>query len=287
MSDWLPRKTSLFVWPLRSWRIRDDAAQDKGLGRQITKKRRASLGGGGGVGEFGNWAQSPAQHATLQASSSPTSKSPEISPEPLRQIIVINNKSPPSRPEIPLPRRLNPDQPAQPLTVCFQLCLFVCLLKDTRDCGSGEGYLHRAHKLKGVGKNKASNYMWFSPSWGIMGMVYLIGRDKLWVGSNDWPAYGKAGCALFTRVLKKKSHNFTKHAWNILFSRSLVSGGPPSCLSEVRGHVRYTRSQPKLLAGICQELCLEIIKDSHPHLQFVPKSLLSRVQTEMHAVLLL
>lgn len=38
MSDWLPRKTSLFVWPLRSWRIRDDAAQDKGLGRQITEK---------------------------------------------------------------------------------------------------------------------------------------------------------------------------------------------------------------------------------------------------------
>lgn len=119
------------------------------------------LGGGRGVGgRIGNWAQSPAQHATLQASSSATSKSPEISPEPLRQIIVINNKSPPpdltrltsrgenKRPGIPLPRRLNPDQPAQPLTVCFQLCLFVCLLKDTRDCCSREGYLHRARKAE-------------------------------------------------------------------------------------------------------------------------------------------
>ena len=56
------------------------------------------LGGGRGVGgRIGNWAQSPAQHATLQASSSAASKSPEISPEPLRQIIVINNKSPPPR----------------------------------------------------------------------------------------------------------------------------------------------------------------------------------------------
>lgn len=34
-------------------------------------------------------------------------------------------------------------------------------------------------RLKGVGKKKASNYMWFSPSWGIMAMLYLIGRDKL------------------------------------------------------------------------------------------------------------
>lgn len=48
-----------------------------------------------GCGQIGNWAQSPAQHATLRASSSLASKSPEISPEPLRQIIVINNKSTP------------------------------------------------------------------------------------------------------------------------------------------------------------------------------------------------
>lgn len=130
------------------------------------KKKGRPAGWKWGCGQTGNWAQSPAQHATLQASSSPASKSPEISPEPLRQIIVINNKSPPppppgltrltsqgenKRPGIPLSWRLNPDQPAQPLTVCFQLCLFVCLPKDTRDRGSGEGYLHRALAERGGG----------------------------------------------------------------------------------------------------------------------------------------
>lgn len=103
----LTSKTSCpFVWPLKSQRIGDDAAQDKGLEWQITEKKGRPARWKWGCRQTGNWAQSPAQHATLQASSSPASKSPEISPEPLRQIIVINNKSPPLRPL--------PDSPASP-----------------------------------------------------------------------------------------------------------------------------------------------------------------------------
>lgn len=127
---------------LRSHRIWDDAAQDKALEWQITKKGVSRFE----VGMWANWKLGPAQQATLQASSRPASKIAEISPQPLTQIIAISNTSQGEnkRPKILLSWRLNPDQPAQPLTVCFQLCLFVCLLKDTRDCSSGEGYLHIA-----------------------------------------------------------------------------------------------------------------------------------------------
>lgn len=115
-------------------------------------------GGDGGCRRIGNRAQSPAQHATLQALSSSASKSPAISPEPLRQIIVINNKYHPppplpdltrltsqgenKRPGTPLPQRLNLDQPAQPPTVCFRL-LFVCLFysKTPETATAREGYL--------------------------------------------------------------------------------------------------------------------------------------------------
>lgn len=105
MKDWLPRQ---MVHLCGLWNPRGSGMMRlriKDWNGRLQKKKGRPAGWKWGCGQTGNWAQSPAQHATLQASSSPASKSPEISPEPLRQIIVINNKSPP---------RPLPDSPASP-----------------------------------------------------------------------------------------------------------------------------------------------------------------------------
>lgn len=116
----------------------------------------------------------------------PASKSPEISPESLRQIIVINNKLPPwsHSPHLPggkqtelrtlSPRQLNPDRAVPAADRLFStafVCLFLyfCsrggLSSQSSGCGAGT-------------KQRTNNYMWFGPSWGIMGRQRLIGRDK-------------------------------------------------------------------------------------------------------------
>lgn len=119
-----------------------------------------------GVWGIENWAQSPAQHATLQASSSPASKSPEISPEPLRQIIVINNKSPPwSHPtHLPGGKQTGWDPvalvtepwPACPAADRLFPTLFVCLFvySKTPETTAAGRVIFTVLGLKGVGKNK-------------------------------------------------------------------------------------------------------------------------------------
>lgn len=219
------------------------------------------LGGGrGSCGWIGNWAQSPAQHATLQASSSPASKSPEISPEPLRQIIVINNKSPPliSPASPPRGKTSGPasrcpgdwtltSPPSRSPSVSNFVCLFV-YSKTPETAAAGRVISTELAKLKGVGKNKASNYMWFSPSWGIMGMAYLIGRDKLdceWALMTGRPT-GKLGVLFFNCLLtvktKKKKKSRREDSGNVLFPPRFHgwSGGPPSCRARC-GAQRGTR----------------------------------------------
>lgn len=159
-----------FVWPLRSWRIWDGTAQDKGLGLADYRNRvgRVEEWRGAGGGRFGNWAQSPAQHATLQASSSPASKSLEISPESLRQIIVINNKlhppSPPISPASPPrgktngPRSRCPSNwtltspPSRWPSVSNFVCLFV--YSETLETTAAGRFIFTELGLKEVGKNK-------------------------------------------------------------------------------------------------------------------------------------
>lgn len=91
--------------------------------------------------------------------------------------------------------------PSRSPSVSNFVCLFV-YSKTPETAAAGRVISTELAKLKGVGKNKASNYMWFSPSWGIMGMAYLIGKDKLdceWALMTGRPT-GKLGVLFFLIV---------------------------------------------------------------------------------------
>lgn len=77
-----------------------------------------------------------------------------------------------------------------------------------------------------------------------MGMLYLIGTDKLdceWA-LNDQPAYGKAGCTLFSCLLTVKSIILPS------FCKACIKRGETCCsLSHRISNKRGRRRQPTLV----------------------------------------
>lgn len=181
--------SSPFVWPLRSWWIWGNAAQDKGSGCRLQKGVDWAT-----AGVKANWKLGPKPGTACHAPGSIQLRFKE--PWNLSRATQTNysNKqqvTPPRShpPHLPGGKQTAQDPvapatepwPARPATDRLFPTLFVSLFTQKHQRLRQRGGLSsQSSGPKGVGRKKRNaNYMWFSPSWGIMGLVYLIGTDKL------------------------------------------------------------------------------------------------------------
>lgn len=148
-----------------------------------------------GLDELNTGPKSRTQHGTLQASSRPSSKNSEISPEPLRQITVINNKSPHHNTYTPPRGKTNRQDPvalatepwpARPAAARLFPTLFVYLFTQRHQRQQQQGRLSsQSLDWEELEKNGEPLI-----TCNFVGLEYLIRKDKLdseWALMTDWP----------------------------------------------------------------------------------------------------